>query len=57
MHDAALRAGGVCAEIGPPPEPGLRGYCCNLDVDHPGAHVASIAGEVIDTWPSAVSEL
>jgi hypothetical protein len=48
-----MQAAGLCAGFGPSPDPDLklRPYMCNLDAGHRGAHVASIAGEVVDTWP------
>lgn len=47
---ASLRYGGVCAAIGPVFPPYNRGFMCNLDIGHQGAHIASIAGVVQDTW-------
>lgn len=47
---AKLRAEGLCAEIGPPPEPGAKPYMCSLNLGHDGAHVAKIAQVVVDTW-------
>jgi hypothetical protein len=49
---ADLRAAGICADLGPPTEAGVRGYICSLKLDHPGAHAAMIAATVVDTWPS-----
>lgn len=56
MSDESLRAkireGGICADLGPAPGPGLKPYVCSLVVGHVGAHVAAIAGIVCDSWPA-----
>lgn len=40
----------MCAAKGPPPFPGAQGYWCSLPSGHDGAHLATVAGRVVDTW-------
>lgn len=49
--EQSLRIAGICAVFGPLIEPHTKPYLCCLDAGHAGAHVASIAGQVVDTWP------
>lgn len=51
---ARRRAGGVCSALGPTNGPHTKGYVCSLDLGHEGAHVAKIAGHVVDTWTDGI---